>query len=221
MIMGWVPIVPRCRLLVIRSPVRAISDRTKTPQQVIYSHWFIFLFGRYFFSSRPQYAIQRNVIIGQIASFERRFWDAAQTPLTLPYPFRTWPGSGTWAERDKREVSAQNFCILGDMRPSFSWILANKCGAWTKNILTGKHVFSNLFASFPYALLFRPPLPFFHGHTSSIWPFVVRLLCRRFSISDFKVKYLCSSIRCLRGGAFITRRHHCTQCPCWFFILER
>ena len=28
----------------------------------------------------------------------------AQTPLALPYPFRTWPGSGTWAERDKREV---------------------------------------------------------------------------------------------------------------------
>ena len=29
---------------------------------------------------------------------------SGKTPLTLPYPFRFWPGSGTWAERDKREV---------------------------------------------------------------------------------------------------------------------
>ena len=34
----------------------------------------------------------------------------------------------------------------------------------------------------------------------SVWPIVVRLLCRCFSISDFTVKYLRSSVRCLRGG---------------------
>ena len=42
--------------------------------------------------------------LGQIGSFERRLRGTAETPLALPYPFRTWPGSGTWAERDKREV---------------------------------------------------------------------------------------------------------------------
>ena len=31
---------------------------------------------------------------GQIASFERRLRGAAPTPLALPYPFRTRPGSG-------------------------------------------------------------------------------------------------------------------------------
>ena len=73
------------------------------------------------FPSRPQYAILETGILGQIASFERRLRGAAQTPLALPYPFRTWPGSGTWAERDKREAF---FSILGGIRPSYSWILA-------------------------------------------------------------------------------------------------
>ena len=54
-----------------------------------------------FFPSRLQYAILGTGILGQIASFEHRLRGAAQTPLALPYPFRTWPGSGTWAEGDK------------------------------------------------------------------------------------------------------------------------
>ena len=32
------------------------------------------------------------------------FGGRLKRPSTLPYPFRTWPGSGTWAERDKRKV---------------------------------------------------------------------------------------------------------------------
>ena len=59
---------------------------------------------RSFYPSRPQYAILGTGILGQIASFERRLRGAAQTPLALPYPFRTWPRSGTCAERDKRAV---------------------------------------------------------------------------------------------------------------------
>ena len=31
------------------------------------------------------------------------------------YPFRTWPGSGTWAERDKREV--RKFLYFGRQTP--------------------------------------------------------------------------------------------------------
>ena len=59
---------------------------------------------RSFFPYRPQCAILGTGILGQIASFEHRLRGAAQMPLALPYPFRTWPGSGAWAERDKREV---------------------------------------------------------------------------------------------------------------------
>ena len=44
---------------------------------------------RSFFSSRPKYAIRGTGILGQIASFERRRWGAAPTPLALPCPFRT------------------------------------------------------------------------------------------------------------------------------------
>ena len=43
--------------------------------------------------------------LGQIASFERRLWGAAPTPLALPCPFLIWPGSGMGAERDKREFA--------------------------------------------------------------------------------------------------------------------
>ena len=64
----------------------------------MYDHSFWGGFGQEFFPSRPQYAILGTGILGQIASFERRLRGAAQTPLALPYPFRIWPGSGTWAE---------------------------------------------------------------------------------------------------------------------------
>ena len=64
----------------------------------IYGHSVLGGFGQKFFPSRPQYAILGTGILGQIASFERLFRGAALTPLALPYPFRIWPGSGTWAE---------------------------------------------------------------------------------------------------------------------------
>ena len=49
--------------------------------------------------------------LGQIASFDHRLRGAAPSPLTLPHPFRTWPGTGMEAERDKREVNAQKFVL--------------------------------------------------------------------------------------------------------------
>ena len=54
--------------------------------------------------SRPQYEISELEFLGQITSFELRLRGAALTPLALPYPFRTWIISSTWAERDKLEV---------------------------------------------------------------------------------------------------------------------
>ena len=53
--------------------------------------------------------------LGQTASFERRLRGAAQTSLALPYPFRTWSGSGTWPERDKQEV--RKFLYFGRYTP--------------------------------------------------------------------------------------------------------
>ena len=54
-------------------------------------------------------------ILGQVASFKRRLRGAAQTPLAPLYPFRTWPGLGTLAERDKREV--RKFLYFGRYAP--------------------------------------------------------------------------------------------------------
>ena len=51
----------------------------------------------------------------KIASFERRLRGAAQTPVALPYPFRIWPGSGTWAERENRQV--RKFLYFGRYKP--------------------------------------------------------------------------------------------------------
>ena len=70
------------------------------------------------------------------------------------------------------------------------------------------------------ASYFVPTTHFFKVTSRSVWPIVVRLLCRCLSISDFAVKYLCSSVRCLRGGAFPAQRHRYSQCPCRFFIQE-
>ena len=139
----------------------------------------------------------------------------AQTPLALPYPFRTWPGSGTWAERDKREV--RNFVF---------WAVYARAilGSWhkqslNKNNIREKHLFPR-WHHFQFGFLFYPHGTFFMVTPRSVWPIVVRLLCRCFSTSDITVKYLCSSVRCLRGGSFPTQRHHYIPCPCRF-IIER
>ena len=92
---------------------------------------------------------------------ETRPRGAAQTPLALPYPFRTWPGSGTWAERDKREV--RKFLYFGQYTPELFLNLGIISRAWTKTY--GK-IFISKLASFPNWLLISSPRHFFHGHTS-------------------------------------------------------
>ena len=166
---------------------------------------------RSFFPSRPQYAILGTGILGQIASFEHHLRGAAQTPLALPYPFRTWPGSGTWAERDNREV--REILYFGRYTPEL-FLDLGICRARTKKTYCmGKYLFPS-WHNFKIGFLCRPHHTFFMVTPRSVWPIVVRLLCRCSSISDFTVKYLCSSVRCLRGGTFPTQRHHYTQCPC-------
>ena len=175
---------------------------------LVYRMIILFVFiGSGIFSSRPQNAILRTGILGQIASFERCLRRAAQTPLALPYPFRTWPGSGTWAKRDKREVC--KFLYFGRHVPELFLDLGILQSLNEK--VYGKTCISKL-ASFPNWLLISSPPHFFHGRTSKRSHRTT--LCRCFSISDFKLEYLCSSVRCLRGGPFPTQRHHYTQCPC-------
>ena len=122
----------------------------------------IILFGedsvRIFFPSRPQYAILGTGILGQIASFERRLRAAAQTPLALPYPFRTWPRSGTWAERDKREVR-KKLCF-GWYTPELLLDLGIYIELERKHIHTGQYLFPS-WHHFQIGFLFRPHHTFF------------------------------------------------------------
>ena len=113
-----------------------------------------------------QYSVLGTGILDQIGSFERRLRGTAQTPLALPYPFRTWPGSGTWDERDKREV--HNFLYFGRCTPELFFGSGHIYAELErKNILgMGKHSFPSKLASFSNWLLISSPPHFFHRHTS-------------------------------------------------------
>ena len=125
-------------------------------------------------------------LLGQIVSFERRLRGAAQMPLALPYPLRTWPRSGTWAERDKREVRI--FLYFGRYTPQ---LFLQMQSLNERNY--GKTLISKL-ASFPNWLLISSPQHDVMVTPRSVWPIVLRLLFRCFSISDFTVESLCSSV---------------------------
>ena len=82
---------------------------------------------RSYFPSRPQYAILGTGIFGKKASFERRLRGAAQTPLALPYPFRTWSDQVRGMSETSEKCAF--FVFLGGIRPSYSWILYGICSA--------------------------------------------------------------------------------------------
>ena len=84
-------------------------------------HKIVLFFGdsvRRFFRLGLSTGFSELEFLGQISSFERRLRGAAQTPLALPNPFGTWPGSGAWAERDKREL--RTFLYFGRYTPELS-----------------------------------------------------------------------------------------------------
>ena len=147
---------------------------------------------RSFSPSRRQYAILGSGILGQIASFERRLRGAAQTPLPLPYPFRLWPGSGTWAERDKREV--RDFLYFGRYTPELFLDLGIYMQSLNEKtyIYMEKHLFPS-WHNFQIGFLFRPHHTFSWSHLEAFGLLCTLhdwLLCRCSSILDFKVKYL-------------------------------
>ena len=70
----------------------------------VYDHSFLGGFGQEFFPVSASVCDSRNWN-SRSNSFARApsSGDGSNAPRSA-YPFRTWPGSGTWAERDKREV---------------------------------------------------------------------------------------------------------------------
>ena len=102
-------------------------------------------------------------------------------PLALPYPFLTKPGSGTWAERDKREVRKYIY-ILGGIRPSYSWILAYAELERKKH--RGKHLFPS-WHHFQSGFSFRPHHTFCMGTPRSVWLIVVSFRYRISRLNTF------------------------------------
>ena len=172
---------------------------------------------RSFSPSRRQYAILGSGILGQIASFERRLRGAAQTPLPLPYPFRLWPGSGTWAERDKREV--RDFLYFGRYTPELFLDLGIYMQSLNEKtyIYIWKNIYFQVGITSKLASYFVPTT-LFHGHTSKRLAYCAHcttgccVVALQYWISRLNT-FLCSSVRCLREGPFPTQ-HHYTQCPC-------
>ena len=101
-------------------------------KSVCYIHIYKFIlrfqgFCREFYYSRPKYAIRRTIILGRIASFERRLRGAAQTPITRPCPFRTSTWTRTDADWDKLEVA--NPAHVEEELRRF-WLDPDVCSAW-------------------------------------------------------------------------------------------
>ena len=154
-----------CRSAALPYPKHGRRHRRR-PCGVLVNIYVIFILGgdslRSFFSSRPQYAILGTGIVGQIDSFERRLQGAAQTPLALTYPFRTWPYSGTWAERDEREV--RKFFVF--------WAVYARAslGSWPTKSLNEKNMWENIY--FQIGFLLRPHHTFFMATPRSVLPIV-------------------------------------------------
>ena len=86
-----------------------------------------------------------------------------------PSPCRIRSASGRDQVRGLRETSKKcaNCCILGGIRPSYSWILAYAELKRKKLRVPGiGKIFISKLASFPNWLRILSPPPFFHGHTS-------------------------------------------------------
>ena len=137
----------------------------------IYDH-FVSCAARNFF--RPGLSVGFSELNFSVKSLRSSaVFGGPQTPLALPYPFRTWPGSGTWAERDKREVQILVF-----------WAVYARAilGSWHKQSLNEKNILENIyFQGGIISILVSYVVPtrlFFHGHTSKRLAF-----CRTTAVS--------------------------------------
>ena len=102
---------------VLPSPTRSIGAgvagaHAKRFYLYIYNYSFFLragIWSGYFFRLGGSRGFSELEILSQIASFERRLWGAAPTPLILPYPFGTSTCTRIEVERDKREVRKNSY----------------------------------------------------------------------------------------------------------------
>ena len=170
-------------------------------------------FGQEFSSSWPQYGIleagtcRSNRFVR--APFSGGGSNVPRPALSVPHL------SGIRYVGRSRQARSAKICILGSIRPSYSWILACMQSLNEKNFLGGirpsyswilayaelerkktlESIYLHVGIVSKIGFLFRPHNTFFTVTPRSVWPIIVRrLLCRCFSISDFTVKFLCSSV---------------------------
>ena len=129
---------------------------------IVYRLYIIILFRdsvRSSFPSRSPYAILGTGILGQIASFERRRRGAAQTLLALT---RYAPGRDRVRELGETSEKFAKFCILGCIRPRYSWILEY---AELERKITWENVYPQV-GIISKLVSYSIPTTFFHDDTS-------------------------------------------------------
>ena len=135
----------------------------------VYDHSFLGDSVWSFFSSPPQCAIFGTGIFGLIASFERRLRGAAQSPS--PCRIRSAPGRDRVRGLSETSEKCANFCILGGIRPSYSWISAYADLERKKLPGMGKRLFPS-WHHFQIGFLFRSHHTFFMVTPRSVWSIV-------------------------------------------------
>ena len=80
-------------------------------------------------------------------------------------------GYVSWARQARSKCA--NFCILGSTRPSYSWILAYICRAWTKQTYqVRENIYFQVGIISKLASYFVPTTLFFMVTPRSVWPVV-------------------------------------------------
>ena len=137
-----------------------------------------------------------------------------------PCRMRSAPGRDRVCGLSETSEKCTKKRILGGIRPSYCWILAYAELEREKYIYGSKHLFPSWYHS-NWIIISSPP-HFFHGHTSRRLAY-----CRTTAVSllfdiGFHGQIPFSSVvfegrHCVPNDIIITP----SQCPCWFFILER
>ena len=128
-----------------------------------YSHSFFGDSVGSFFPSRPQYAILGTEFSVKSLRSSAVFGGRLKRPS--PWRIRSAPGRDRVRGLSETIEKCANFCILGGICPSYSWILAYAELERKKHTRYGKQNISKL-ASFPIWLLISSPPHLLHSHTS-------------------------------------------------------
>ena len=193
------------------------TTRTTLAYKYIYDHSCFQGFGQQFFSSRPQYAI---LGIGIVAVTSLPSSAVFGGRLKRPSPCRIRSASSRDWVCGLRETSEKcaNFCILGVIRPSNSWILLGICmqSLTEKTYIIWENMYFQIGIISKLASYFVPTT-LFHGHTSKCLAYCAHratdccVVAFRYRILRSNT-FFCSSVRGLRRT--FPAQHHYTHCPC-------